>query len=152
MPRERFSVATPQALSADAGESPGLLWNPSSTVTLHVVHVLWMQALAVAAETTRLTRITTDGAGGNTYTPDADNAYGRLVAPASGAYARSGNMTANPTEAGPDLWRQPWPNGAQTTGGRRFQKVALQVPPGTGLAFWVIVGGSAMSTTWTWEE
>ena len=85
----------------DTGEIIGHLWNPSTTRAFYIVHAsLSISATSGVAEYISLRRTTTAGTTpGATVTPDADNAFNRMVAPPSGAILYLGNFATAPTQS-----------------------------------------------------
>jgi len=154
--RTRWAVANAGAASTDANEPSAHLWNPSASVTLEVVYLSIGHQSALAAATTRLTRTSTTGTGlpGQKYQPTQFNAFDQSAVNPSGAFLQMANFSANPTEIVSDLWRIKWVDpGANNLVQRRLdRRHPLEVPPGTGLAWWIDVISNNWSAVFEWYE
>src|SRR5215467_12189423 len=96
-PREeqlrRYSVANGSATGVSIGFANSILWNPSGTITLFVVLLRMGTNSSMSGVTSRLSRISADGAGGTVYTPVNNNAWDKAVTPPSGAFVRQAPTT-----------------------------------------------------------
>jgi hypothetical protein len=135
-----YSVAAVTATTAEAGEPYAALWNPSSSISLHVTWLSWF-GLSTSGSQLQIARISTRGTPGSTITPGSDNSWDRTAAPPSGALLDLANYTAAATVDAVLMQTNTSPrNGA---GMVLFLAKGITVPPGTGLA---MICPAAMTT------
>lgn len=151
----RYSVAgRSAATAATADQAAGHLWNPAAARSIYVVEV-WCFNTAAVGMNPGLVRTSTIGTTpGTTVTPDADNAFDRLVAPASGATLYLATFATYPVVQGPYMHRENLPAAAGTGLVWSFQDFPIEVPAGTGLAVATPVATAlqASDLTYTWDE
>jgi hypothetical protein len=130
------------------------LWNPDSTDSITVYEIgIFKTGAGAAGDSFYVERITTRGTAGSTVTPDADNAWGNLVAPPSGALLDLASYSVQPTSSTPPLFGfvaaavagsgiiWPTPRG-------------IKIPPGAGLSIAqrVATAWPASEVYFVWEE
>src|SRR5688500_12514335 len=104
----RYSAAgRTGANSAAADGAAAALWNPHGTKSVYVREI-WCFNTAATATQFGLIRTSTRGTQTATVTPDADNAFDRRAAPASGAVIDT-DYSADPTVQGPHFIRASGP-------------------------------------------
>lgn len=139
------------------------VWNPDATESVKVVECgVFMAGLRTGTTQNSpvLYRTTAQGTAGSTVTPDADNAWDDLVAPASGLVLDLALFSVAPTTASPPLWAmQCGGNTATGSAGLGFQWASsrgILVPPGTGLMIGATMNGvnlwPASECYFVWEE
>lgn len=156
MTTARYAVASGAAFATDAGEACAALWNPHASLSLYVVWAGIGHLNALVGGTFRLSRISSRGTAGATVTPDADNAFDRHAVPPSGALLDVGNYTVAPTEAGPEIWRFRYIEGANSYVSRAYpnkrKHYPVEVPAGTGLCWFCDVALVNGLACFRWDE
>lgn len=155
----RYGVGGHNVIAGAAAQDRCLaaLWNPHASRMLRVVHVEWWQGDASpGVSSLAVVRISTQGTAGSTVTPDADNDYDRLVAPATGAVLNLGDFSVQPTVAGPYhfLAHVSGPSSGAGSGMSWALSRAFLVRAGTGLAIVTSVNFTfdAGECSWTFDD
>lgn len=148
----RFSVACTTSGAVDAAEVGANLWNPHGSLPLRVVWVsVDMAGQVTGGVTMRLIRTSTQGSGGATYTPDADNHYSRRAAPQSAAVLRRGDFSTSPTAVGSGLVvaHLGVPSGSAF---HRWLQQPIIVPGGSGLGVAFSGAANGIAYAFRWDE
>lgn len=125
-----FTAAT----AATADHTIFSLWNPDATDSLSVFELgIFKAGAGTANDSVYICRITARGTAGSTVTPDADNAWGNLVVPPSGALLDLAAFTVQPTKSTPNIFG--WVAAAVVGSGIVWATPrGIKIPPGAGLA------------------
>ena len=157
-----ISHAAEHAVVNTAGNVLTTLWNPSSTLSLYVLFIQYDRLSQGTVDSENgLALVTTQGTPTVTITPDADNDWGGVAAPASGAVLNH-SYSAEPTKATPRIAgnyfeASPTPGYSWQWGFAdiyREDRRGFRVPPGKGLAIYRINGGGSMQgyANYVWAE
>lgn len=125
-----FTAAT----AATADVAIASLWNPDSTDSITVLEIgLFKAGAGTANDSLYIERITARGTAGSTVTPDADNAWGNLVTPPSGALLDLASYSGQPTSSTPPLFG--WVAAAAAGSGFQWPTPrGIKIPPGAGIS------------------
>jgi hypothetical protein len=121
------------ATAATANHAGAVLWNASSTRTLHVTQISWAKTVATA-DNIGIVRASARGTAGSTVTPAQQNDYTYDAAPPSGALLDLAAYSVQPTliSSTAYLWRFHLP-AAVGAGFLLPFPDPISVPPGQGL-------------------
>ena len=153
----RYAAAIDGAATAATADQSGVhLWNPHSTKWIYVreIHVFTTAATAQHPGVIRTSTIGTTPA--TTVTPDADNAFDRSAAPASGCVLYSAAFSGGyPTVQGPYMYRAiiPAAIGAAIMWSW-LDGTGIGVPPGTWLAVATPIATALQANrySYVWDE
>lgn len=140
--------------AATADHVAAQLWNPHGTKAIYVREVHLIQ-IAATVSNPGLARSSARGATPTaTVTPDLDNHFDRLAAPASAAVLELATFGTQPTLSPPYLFRYNFPAAGGAGLIWTFYDTPLLVPAGTGLciATPVAVVLQDSDITFVWDE
>jgi hypothetical protein len=150
----RYSVSgRTAATAATANHCGAQLWNASSSRSLWVVEIHWVQTAAVVSNLGVVRTSARGATPASTVTPDADNDFDGTAAPASGALLDLGAFGTQPTLGSPVPFRWNLP-AAIGSGLMWVFPTPFRVLAGTGLAIHtpVAVILQPADVTFVWEE
>jgi hypothetical protein len=149
----RYAVGGRSAATAATIDQGSHLWNPHGTKSIYVVEV-WVFKTVATTDNHGLIRTTTIGTTpGTTVTPDADNAFDRRAAPASGCVLYLATFATYPVTAGPYLARANLPAAIGAGFIWTFPE-PIEVPAGTGLGVVTPLAAAMIASdlTYIWDE
>jgi hypothetical protein len=152
---KRYAVAGGSgATAAVINDVIGALWNPHATKSITVVSVTVSKLAGAAGQ--RIRAVTARGTPGSTITPDVDNDFDRLAAPASGAVLDLGPYSVQPTVAGPADWMRIMPSVGTAVGTIQefyFPRGGLWIEAGSGMGLAQTGATSAQfDISFVWDE